>query len=57
VESKMKNEKSGTTVIGPQIRPREPSYYAVYCMPHVAGAAVNCVMRMWNVAFYACMLP
>jgi len=55
-EGKIRNEKCGTTVIGPQVRPLDRSYYAVYRMPHVAGAAVNCVMRMWKVAFYACYL-
>jgi len=53
VESKMSNEKCGTTVIGPQVRPHDHSYYAVHRMPRMAGAAVNCVMQMWKVAFYA----
>jgi len=53
VEGKMRNEKCGTTLIGPQIRPHDRNYYAVYCTPRVAGAAVNCVMRVWKVAFYA----
>jgi len=50
----MRNEKCRTTVIGPQVRLRDRSYYAVYRMLHMAGAAVNCVMRMWKVEFYAC---
>jgi len=50
----MRNGNCGTMVIGPQVRPRERSYYAVYRMLRVAGAAVNCVMRVWKVAFYAC---
>jgi len=32
--------KCGTTVIGPQVRPLDRSYYAVYRMPSIAGAAV-----------------
>ena len=52
-EGKM-NEKCGTTVIGPQVRPCDRSYYTVYRTLCVAGAAVNCVVRMWKVAFYAC---
>ena len=51
-EGKIKNEKCGTTVIGPQVRPRDRSYYAVYRTPRAAGAAVNCVIRVWEVAFY-----
>ena len=47
-EGKIKNEKCGTTVIGPQVRPRDRSYYAVYRTPCKAGAAINCVMRMWK---------
>jgi len=54
VEGKMRNEKCGTMVIGPQVRPRDCSYYAVYCTPCVTGAAVNYVMQMSKVAFYAC---
>ena len=45
-EDKMRNEKCGPTVIGPQVRPRDRSYYAVYRTPCVAGTAVNCVMRI-----------
>ena len=41
-------------MIGPQVRPRDLRYSAVYRTPHVAGAAVNCVVRMWNVVFCAC---
>jgi len=44
--------KCGTLVIGPAVRPRDGSYYAVYRMPRVAGAAVNCVMRVWKLAFF-----
>ena len=51
---KMRNGNCGTTVIGPQVRPRDRRYSAVYRTPRVAGAAVNCVMRMWKVAFCAC---
>jgi len=43
---KMRNTKCGTTVIGPHVRPRDRSYYAVYRNPRVAGAVVNCVMQM-----------
>ena len=50
---KMRNGNCGTTVIGPQVRPRDRTYSAVYRTPRVAGAAVNCVMRMWKVAFCA----
>jgi len=50
--AKMRNGNCGTMVIGPQVRPRDRSYYAVYRTPRVAGAAVNCVMRVWIVAFY-----
>jgi len=46
---KMRNGNCGTMVIGPGDR----SYYAVYRTPRAAGAAVNCVMRVWKVAFYA----
>jgi len=53
-EGKMRNEKCGTMVIGPQARPRDCRYYAVYRTPRVASAAVNCRMRIWKVAFYAC---
>ena len=53
-EGKMRNGNCGMTVIGPQVRPRDRRHNAVYRMPRVAGAAVNCVMRMWKVAFYAC---
>ena len=53
-EGKMRNEKCGTMVIGPQARPRDCRYYAVYRTPRVAGAAVNCRMRIWKVAYYAC---
>ena len=53
-EGKMRNGNCGTMVIGPQVRPRDRSYYAVYSTPHVAEAAVNCIMRVWKVAFYAC---
>ena len=57
VEGKMRNGNCGTLVIGPAVRPRDRSYYAVYRTPHVAGAAVNCVMRVWKVAFFIlCML-
>ena len=45
-EGKMRNEKCGTTVFGPQVRPPDRSYYAVYRRPRVAGTAVNCVMRI-----------
>ena len=44
-EGKMRNDKCGTTVIGPQVRPRDHSYYAVYHTPRVAGAVVNCVIQ------------
>jgi len=53
-EGKMRNGNCGTMVIGPQVRPRDRSYYAVYSTPRVAEAAVNCIMRVWKVAFYAC---
>jgi len=53
-EGKMRNGNCGTTVIVPQVRPRDQRYYAVYRTPCAAGAVVNCVMRMWKVAFYAC---
>jgi len=53
-EGKMKNEKCGTTVIGPQVRPRDRSCYTVYHTPRVAGAVVNYAMRVWKVAFCAC---
>jgi len=46
--------KCRTTVIGPQVRPQDHSCYTVDRIPLVAGAAVNCVMQMWKVAFYAC---
>jgi len=51
---KMQNGSCETTVIGPQVRPCDRRYSAVYRTPCVAGAAVNCVMRMWKVAFCAC---
>jgi len=51
---KMQNGNCRTTVIGPQVRPRDRRYSAVNRTPRVAGAAVNCVMRMWKVAFCAC---
>jgi len=51
-EGKMRNGNCGTMVIGPAVRPRDRSYYAVYRTPRAAGAAVNCVMRVWKVAFY-----
>ena len=51
----MWNEKCGTTVIGPQVRPLDCSYYAVYHTPCVARAVVNCIMRMWKDAFCACV--
>jgi len=53
-ESGMQNGNCGTMVIGPQVRPRDRSYYAVYHTLHLASAVVKCVMRMWKVAFYAC---
>ena len=53
-EGKMRNVNCGTTVIGPQVRPRDRRHYAVYHTPRMAGAVVNCVMRVWKVAFYAC---
>jgi len=46
--------KCGTTVIGPHVRPRDRSYYAVYRNPSVAGKVVNCVKEMWKVALSAC---
>ena len=51
---KMWNGNCGTTVIGPQVRPRDRRYSAVYRTPRVASAAVNCIMWMWKVAFCAC---
>jgi len=30
VEGKMRNEKCGMMVIGPQVRSRDRSYYAIY---------------------------
>jgi len=51
---KMRNGNCEMTVIGPQVRPRDRRYSAVYRTQRVAGAAVNCVMRMWKVAFCAC---
>jgi len=36
------------------IRPHDHSYYAVFRKLRMAGAAVNCVMWMWKVAFCAC---
>jgi len=53
-EGKMRNGNCGTMVIGPQARPRDRSYYAVYRTLRVAGAVVNCIMRTWKVVFYAC---
>jgi len=50
----MRNGNCGTMVIGPQVRPRDRRYYAVYRTLRVAGAAVNRIMRVWKVAFYAC---
>ena len=50
----MRNGNGGTMMIGPQVRPRDHSYYAVCRTPRVASAVVNCVMRVWKVAFYAC---
>ena len=47
------NGNCGTTVIGPQVRPRDCRYSAVYRTLRVAGTAVNCVMRMWKVTFCA----
>jgi len=37
-EGKMRNEHCGMTVIGPQVRPRDRRYYAVYSTPRAAGA-------------------
>jgi len=37
-----------------QVRPCYRSYYAVYHTLRVDGSAVNCVKRMWKVAFFAC---
>jgi len=37
----MRNEKCGTMVIRPQVRPRDRSYYAVYHTPHTVGTAVS----------------
>ena len=54
MKGKMRNEKCGMMVIGQQVRPHDCSYYAVYHTPRVASAIVNCVMRMWKVALYAC---
>jgi len=48
---KMRNGNCGMMAIGPQVGPRDRRYSAVYRTPRVAGAAVNCVMRMWKVAF------
>jgi len=45
--------KSAKRVIGPNVKPCDSSYYKVYCKLRVAGAVVNCVMQMWNVAFCA----
>jgi len=53
-ECGMRNENCETMVIGPQVRPRDRRYYAVYRMLRVAGAVGNCVMRTWKVAFNAC---
>ena len=53
-KGKMRNENCGTMVIGPQVRPRDRRYYAVYRTPRVASAAISCVMRMGEVVFYAC---
>ena len=53
-EGKIRNEKCGMTVIGTQVRPHDRSYYPVYRMLRVSGAAVNCIKRMWKVVFYAC---
>ena len=44
-EDKMNYEKCRMTVISPQVRPCDRSYYTVYRTSHVAGAAVNCVIR------------
>ena len=54
VEGKTRSGKCGMTVIGPQVRSRDHSCYAVYRTLRVAGAVVNCVMQVWKVAFYAC---
>jgi len=52
-KGKMRNGICGTPVIGPHVRPRDRSYYAVYRTPRVARAVVKCVMQMCKVAFYA----
>jgi len=49
----MQNTEGKTMVIGPQFRPRDRSYCAVYHMPHVASTVVNCVTQMEKVAFCA----
>ena len=51
---RMQNTEGKTMVIGPQFRPRDRSYCAVYRTPHVASAVVNCVTQMQKVAFCAC---
>ena len=54
----MWNGNCGKTVIGPQVRPHDRRYSAVYRTPRGRRSgkllnAVNCVMRMWKVAFCA----
>lgn len=44
-EGKTRNDADWST--------RDRIYYTVYCTPLVAGASVNCVMRMWKLAFCA----
>jgi len=50
-EWKMRNDGDWST--GQTTWPHR-SYYAVYHTLHVAGAAANCVMQTWKVAFCAC---
>ena len=49
---KMQKVECRMTVIGPQVRSRDHSYYAVYSTLRVAGAVVNCLMRTLKVASY-----
>jgi len=52
-EDKMRNGNCGTMVIGPAVRPRGRTYYAVYRTPR-SGKLRNADVESSVLSFYAC---